>query len=503
MKTIKRISAVLFAVILVAIMAAPAFAVEHKGSIKITDVTPTKTYNIYRIFDMTADVNETDPSNPVINGVFYTVNSAWTEFFEAGGAGAEYLLDSDSADGLPVTVFGGHNKYINIIDANVAEFSQAAQEYVISKNLAPTASQNAPAAGVTPMEVNFTGLDLGYYLVYPYGATQLKGTNASICALTTTDFDQEIVAKSEYPTIEKTVGSGVTEDSYNVGDELEFTIRGVVPDTTGYTSYIYKVSDQMSAGLELQTNTLAVKVGSTTLTDTDLEDKTVSTSGFSFKIKDIDDNTVYTVGDEILVTYKVKITAAALTTDPQTNSAKVTYSNDPRSSSETDTDESTPVVVKIYTGTIQINKVDSESATANKLQGVKFVLKNSEDKYYHQDQTSKEVTWVDEANATEVITDGDGKALFEGLADGTYYIHETAGLTGYNELKEDVAVIVKSETEHQNHVVVQDIVNKKGLELPGTGGIGTTVFYTLGAILVLGAGILLISKRKMNSKANG
>ena len=116
MKTIKRISAVLFAVILVAIMAAPAFAVEHKGSIKVTDVTPTKTYNIYRIFDMTADVDDTDPANPVINGVFYTVNSAWTEFFEAGGAGAEYLLDSDSANGLPVTVFGGHNKYINIIN---------------------------------------------------------------------------------------------------------------------------------------------------------------------------------------------------------------------------------------------------------------------------------------------------------------------------------------------------------------------------------------------------
>ena len=107
--------------------AAPAFAADHKGAIKVTDVTPEKTYNIYRIFDVSADVDETDPSNPVVNGVFYTVNADWTDFFTTG-EGAAYLSDTDSATGLPVTTFNGANKYINITDANIAEFSQAAQE---------------------------------------------------------------------------------------------------------------------------------------------------------------------------------------------------------------------------------------------------------------------------------------------------------------------------------------------------------------------------------------
>ena len=510
MKTIKRISAVLFAVILVAISASPAFATEYKGAIKVTDVTPGKTYNIYRIFDMTADVDDqTDPDNPAINGVYYEVNSDWTDFFTTGD-GAAYLVDSDTADGLPVTTFNSASKYINITDANVAEFSQKAQAYVISKPVAATGSQVAPAAGTNPMEVNFENLDLGYYLVYPYGATQLKGTNASICALTTTDFTQEIVAKSEFPTIEKTVGAGETDGSYDIGDTLDFTIKGVVPDTTGYTTYIYKISDEMSAGLAFDQTSLVITVGSTTLTDTDLEEKTVSATGFSFKIKDIG---TYDVGDEITVTYSAVITSNALRERPaneaamESNNAQLTYSNDPTITDGTTTSDSTPVEVDIYTGTIQINKVDSEAADATKLQGAQFVLKKTEGttvKYYSQDETTKEVTWVDSKDDATVATSGtDGVALFEGIADGTYQIEEIAPPTGYNKLSADVTVTVNSKGAGHNVTVEQPIVNKKGVELPGTGGIGTTIFYTLGAILVLGAGILLIAKRKMKSKANG
>ncbi|MBR5991971.1 MAG: isopeptide-forming domain-containing fimbrial protein, partial [Clostridia bacterium] len=444
MKAIKRISAVLFAVILLAMSASPAFAADHKGAIKVTDVTPEKTYNIYRIFDVSADVDETDPSNPVVNGVFYTVNADWADFFLTG-AGAAYLSDTDSATGLPVTTFNGANKYINITDENIAEFSQAAQEYVLSKPVAFTASQEAPAAGTEPMEVNFTNLDLGYYLVYPYGATQFKGTNASICALTTTNLTQEIAAKSEFPTIEKTVGAaGEIKDSFDVGDTLDFTIKGAVPDTTGYTNYIYKISDEMSEGLEFNTDSLVITVGSATLTDDDLEDKTVSTSGFSFKIKDI---TTYDVGDEITVTYSAVITSAALRDRPagevaeESNNAQLTYSNNPQQTGDSYTDDSTPVEVKIYTGTIQILKVDSEAENADKLPGAEFVLKKDDNgtiKYFKQDEATKAVTWVENKDdATVAITGPDGKTAFEGVADGDYLIEEIKAPSGYNELKEE------------------------------------------------------------------
>ena len=266
----------------------------------------------------------------------------------------------------------------------------------------------------------------------------------------------------------------------------------------------------MSEGLAFNTDSLTITVGTTTLTDNDLADKNVSSTGFSFKINEIGN---YTVGADITVTYTAVITSNALRTRnageiaEESNNAQLTYSRDPSISGETGTDVSTPVEVKIYTGSVQILKVDSEADGANVLQGAKFVLKKDDGgtvKYYKQDPDTKAVTWVtNDADATVVTTGVDGKAVFEGIADGDYLIEETEPLPGYNELKEDVPVTVNSETTGENVTVEKKIVNKKGFELPGTGGIGTTVFYTLGAILVLVAGILLISKRKMNSKANG
>ena len=47
----------------------------------------------------------------------------------------------------------------------------------------------------------------------------------------------------------------------------------------------------------------------------------------------------------------------------------------------------------------------------------------------------------------------------------------------------------------------KSVENKSGAELPSTGGIGTTVFYVLGGLLVVCAGVLLITKRRMNKNA--
>ena len=101
----------------------------------------------------------------------------------------------------------------------------------------------------------------------------------------------------------------------------------------------------------------------------------------------------------------------------------------------------------------------------------------------------------------------------EGLDADTYYLEETKAPGGYNKLAGPVEVeishTVTDEGVHMTHTLKQDttnvekveIENKSGTELPETGGIGTTIFYVLGSILVIGAVVLLITKKRMNAAA--
>ncbi|MCR5523906.1 MAG: SpaH/EbpB family LPXTG-anchored major pilin [Clostridia bacterium] len=496
MKRTKVILSIALALIIGMIAVLPAFAVET-GKITVTGVTAGQTYNIYRVFDMTAIKN-----GDVVNAS-YTINPVWNDFFTGTGAGAAYISDTNIGNALNPITIGSSTKYINITEANIANFAAAAQEFAIP--LAPTATQTA-AEGATSLV--FDGLALGYYLVYPYGATQVKEGEASLCSLDSTTFEVSIKAKSTYPTITKTVnseGSG----SFNVGDTVNFTINGTVPNTAGYTSYIYEISDTMTSGLEFN-EVISVKVGDTVLNPFPAEDYTLIKNadnkaiGFKFKLSGVK---TYTVGDPIVVTYSATITSDALVTNEQTNSASLRYSNDPNNIDETYTTTTPPTVVEIYTGTVRVKKVDGDG---NPLTGAIFALKNSEGKYYKFD--GDKVTWVDNRDdattkTTAIEQDENNQdiaiAEFAGVSDGTYSLEEVQAPDGYNPLNGDVTgITVNSKGNGQNDIVVKEVENRSGSLLPGTGGIGTTIFYIVGAILLLGAGILLISKRRMSTKVS-
>lgn len=217
----------------------------------------------------------------------------------------------------------------------------------------------------------------------------------------------------------------------------------------------------------------------------------------------------------------------------------------PNPSKEEDTTGFTPVdKVIVFTYQLDLIKVDSDD-NETKLAGATFALKNSDGEYYKftaaTTTTAAKVEWVDDvASATTMTTGADGKISFVGidasvLTDNTavYYLEETESPKGYSKLTEDIEVTLTAETVNcQTWTTTPDAAlksascgvvdpnglfvagsnkvtnfgvfefteaNEKGVKLPGTGGMGTAVFYITGSILVAAAGVLLIAKKRANS----
>ena len=184
--------------------------------------------------------------------------------------------------------------------------------------------------------------------------------------------------------------------------------------------------------------------------------------------------------------------------------------------------------VYVYDFDIVIDKwAEGENNAKEKLANAKFVLyktDNNKNLYYFYNKTDKKVQWVELADnaavaaaitagtITQVTTDANGAAKFQGLDSGTYYLHETEAPAGYNLLKRDVEITITATYGTDGQIVSctaastadgqyqkdQPIENKSGTLLPSTGGIGTTIFYIAGAVLVIAAGVLLVTRRRMN-----
>lgn len=263
-------------------------------------------------------------------------------------------------------------------------------------------------------------------------------------------------------------------------------------------------------------------------------DDGVAIVGFKASVDLVGKN--YAQGAAIEITYSAVVNEKAVS-GVETNEATLKYSNDPNDSSKTDTETDK---TKVYDASIAVLKYDGATsdngttaktpATAVKyLSGAEFVLyktegeaPNTTTKYYKYETSGSEtnvdyprVTWTEnKAEATVLTTsdqgkleyyegEGDNKTLvlssFAGLEDGTYYLLETAAPAGYNLMEEAISVTV-SGTGTDNapvYAIEKPIANNAGTLLPSTGGMGTTLLYIIGAVLVVGAGVLLIVRRRM------
>ena len=510
MKNIKKIIMALLVAVL-SLCGLSNVSAAGNGSITVNNAVNGKTYEIYKIFDLTYSGTETKK-------VAYTIDSDWEDFFK--GEGASYIVSENTGSLNPITVKAEGNtnetKYINITEDNVAEFTQKALAY--AANLTGNDGSKV-AAGET---VEFTELDLGYYLVYPQGTTDIKdGENdkdengkpyASICSITSTLPNAEVNVKAKAPEITKTVD----DNNVEVGQELTFTLTGQVPDTTGYKSYTYTISDTMTEGLKINEDiaNVLVKFGNETIAVT----PTYENNGFTITFNMVKYQGYK--GQTITVTYNAIVTEKAVTEDVTKNTAVLTYSNNPKNSEsvETFTDEEI-----VYSSQIEVTKVDAKDNTVA-LDGAKFVIKNSEGKYYAayniaEDGTKTimtnvstteglvDVDWVDsEENATVLVTGTDGVVLFKGVENGQYSLVEVEAPLGYNKLTGPVTVKVGYDKEETNLLETnvsheETVENSTGTQLPSTGGVGTTMFIIIGSLLMIGSLLVLITNKRMSKES--
>lgn len=369
-------------------------------------------------------------------------------------------------------------------------------------------------------------------------------------------------APSVEKSINDTLGGTYTEyEDFDINDTAYYKWEGKLPSNlTSYDAYYYKFIDTLPTGIQfLQFEQIYIEGHDGNLvhtfydiTDSDPSNNTMpagitpSTSGNPITLEF---NDLFTLYPNILATHKVivkytaRVTRDALIKQAMTNSVKVEYSNNPNGEG---TGFTTPDVAHAFTFKLTVDKYDADDNT-KKLENAKFVLyyERTENvggtdtlvKYYAQVITEEMIAdgeiingtvvdiddlgvvygWIkDKTQASVLDTDSNGALSVRGLDEGIYYLEETEAPAGYNLMETPVQIkIIPTYTvgeasatvavSYEVDSIAQEsetvgVRNSSGSTLPVTGGIGTTMFYLFGSIMVLGAVVLLVTKKRMSAE---
>lgn len=505
MKRMKRIMALMLAAIMMMAMSVTAFAAEgatgtHTLTVNVKSTTPAQdlkgqTINLYKLFDVT------ESKSGETTNYAYTVNNTYKAALASVLKIGETSKDEDFV------------KAVADQEATIQQFANDFTAKALTDNLGATKTSGKIEESKTSYE--FTGLDAGYYLVYVTGGKEIQSS------LVTVDADTNTVnLKTEAPSITKKADKETAE----IGQVVKYTVTGAIPDTTGYAEYVYKIHDELSAGLDfvndangtaLGTDATAVKVtvafkdatdANTAPTEATLDSKNnkIMSLDLSAWVKANQTNK----GKEFTVTYYAKVNKDAVVTN--NNKASLEYGNNPG-----DTTTTTPSEAKTNTYPLDIKKINKN--TSGMLAGAKFSLyrsatdaENGENAITVTGSNGSYVVNADSKNtvfesvATEV---GNGYNLhLNGLAAGDYWLVETQAPEGFNKLTAPIKVTItktgdaewtvsKDGTAEDDKII--DVENSSGSLLPSTGGRGAIAFAVIAALLVFGVAVSFIrDKRK-------
>lgn len=499
MKKLKRVLAVLLTAIMTLAMATTAFAAENQGSLKVTvnqgNTLNGQTIKVYKLFDLTVSGSH----------YAYTVNEQYKEMI----ATALGLGTGASSEEL-------YNKLVGFQE-NHSELQKFADDFT-----AAALTNNSNETGTSEKlgdvtDYTFDSLAFGYYLVYQTGTKEIQSSLVSVDKVGETT----VALKGQAPSIEKTADKETVE----IGQVVTYTINGVIPDTTGYDSYVYKIHDTLTAGLDFVEDTQGkLPEGnnynvSVQIAGGGAEIKTATLSGGDKRTMELDlsqwirDNQTANKGKNFTVTYYAKVNEEAVVETK--NSAKLEYGNEPGNTTMT-----TPSEVTTPTYPLDIKKTDTQSTL---LAGAKFRLYKDEGDAKAANDNAIKVTGSD-GNYTVAVDQKTEKNMdmvtlvnevasgynlrLNGLAAGTYWLVEKEAPAGYNKLTAPIKVTItqngdnklewtvsKNDSPEDDKII--DIINTTGTILPGTGGMGTILFTVVGIALVLiVAASFVISRRK-------
>lgn len=500
MKIIKKVAAIMLSVMMVLGMCSVVGAVEtsgtsetDKGKITIDNAIVDQTYTIYRILELESFSDKTT-TKPNTGNYAYKAVKEWEDFIKTG-EGKDYLEIKDG-----YVYWKGDNT-----DARAAELAKKALVYAKdSKNNITASLQPVTAKSTT---VTFENLPLGYYLV--------DSSTGALCSLNTTDTDVTIEEKNAAPTVEKKVQEdskiGATDEygesnTADIGQTVNF--KTTITAQAGAQNYV--LHDKMDKGLTFSGSVSVTKGNQTFTTPTDynlvvstptaIEDgctfEIVFTSDFCNKLK---------AGDEIVVTYSATLNEeAVIAGDRNKNETWLKYGDSSVTTHKTTTTKTYEIPVFKYTKKTAENKTGLPNAEftlskntdgTNPIKLVDITNGAAEGKY--------RVAKTGEATTKDkVITPATGKFTIQGLDADIYYLTETKQPDGYNKLSKAVKIVI----DEKGNITVDDktpstelveVENNTGSLLPSTGGMGTTLFYIFGAILVIGSGVVLITKKRM------
>lgn len=462
MKLIKKIAAMLFAFAMVFSMTGVVQADETTdGSITINNAIERQTYTIYKILDLESYDG---------NNYSYKAESGWDEFIT--GAGKSYLKTNE-------------NGYVEFVgtDADMPAFAKSALQFAKDNGLKKVASKTADATNT----VTFGTLSLGYYLI--------DSSTGALCSLDTTHPTATVQEKNSVPTVDKTIlDSNYTtkKNSANIGDTVHF--KTTIDVEKGAENYV--LHDKMDAGLTFNSN---ISVSANQPSPIYGRDCILQTENLG------DDCTFHLVftqeylnkltdSHEIDVVYIATVNESAKINQANTNQTWLTYGDNKESNVDKTQTFSFGIPVFKYTGLTRTGLADAQFKLYND-EACKDEVKltKADDHTYRVDP---------KGNAT-MVSPIEGKFNVNGLKAGTYYLKEMAAPKGYNKLANPITVTIDNEgkiTVGNKTTTEVDVENKSGTLLPSTGGMGTTLIYLAGIVLVVLSGYVLISKRRASTK---
>ena len=495
MKHTKKLASLLLALVMVFALATTAFAAKT-AAISAPEGS-TRTYDVYQIF--TGDLHE-----GVLSNIKWGKNGTGTE----GTAVDQTTLDALAA------VNGKSN----------TEKLTEIQKYVkLDSEKFGTVSNG-----------NSLTVPTGYYLIkdngpvndgeaYSLYVVQVVGPTTISPKVGTTTSDKKV--KDTNDSAANSTTDWQDSADYDIGDAVPFKLSATIAQDYANYTHGYKLTfhDEEAAGLSFNKNSVKVYVDGTLIT-TGYEVVTEGlTDGCTFEVRfaNLKDIASVEAGSVISVEYTSMLdTDATVGSAGNKNTSHVSYTNNPNDKQAGENGKTPDDVVIVFTYQTIVNKVTKNPNYDSTVEGSEeyIPLKGAGFTLY-----KKNASGTYEAVGSELKGEDMTTFTWSGLDDGDYKLVETTTPAGHNTIADieftisaghvdgDIPYLntlsgnVTSGTATFTAVVNDgslstDVVNNSGTQLPSTGGIGTTIFYVFGSVLVIGAAVLLVTKKRMSTK---